>query len=403
MADSLDGDKARCAAERVDGVSIIVPTYNRAALLPQSLATLSGQTVIPLEILVIDDGSTDGTEQVVASLPGPIRYIKQANGGKSSAVNRGLSVARGSMIWLFDDDDWAEPDAIEKRLDALKAQPHLGFVGAAHFMGHADPQGSKVVEHRRRMPQHSPDLIRVRLFEDCYFSLCSVLARRECFDVIGGFDASLKSSEDYDVLLRLASRFEFTVLDEPVFTVRQHGGVRGAGDQAYAAHQRREVFRQTDKRIGLKLRAELPLSGYVNQAIAPAEMSSEQRILALANRAVVMASKGLLDEMFQDLSALATFVASEAGVQVPVPADALRRTRDALMCDYAFDAVQDQCDDFVHAWRALRALGSAGRALAAELQYALWRLARMRSSMPLSERAAKGKAWLRLAWHSWCD
>lgn len=399
MSERLSEGHERGRAERVDGVSIIVPTYNRAQLLPQSLATLSSQTVMPLEILVIDDGSSDGTEQVVTSLPGPIRYVKQANGGKSSAVNTGLSLARGSMIWLFDDDDWAEPDAIEKRLHALNARPKLGFVGAGHFMGHADAQGVKVIEHRRRMPQHSPDHIRVRLFEDCYFSLCSVLARRECFDHIGGFDTTLKSSEDYDVLLRLASQFEFTVLDEPVFTVRQHGGVRGAGDQAYAAHQRREVFRQTDKRIGLKLRANLPLSGYVNEAIPPAELTQEQRIHALANRAVVMASKGLLDEMFEDLRALSACAA--AGPRAQLPADVLRRTRDALMCDYAFDAVQDQGDDFVRAWLALRSHGPAGRALSVELQYALWRLARMRSSMPWSERAAKAKAWASLAWRAW--
>jgi glycosyltransferase involved in cell wall biosynthesis len=376
------------SAGRVQGVSIIVPTYNRCRLLPQSLQTLLAQTVPPLEVIVIDDGSSDDTERVIAALQGPIRYVKKVNGGKSSAVNLGLELARGTLIWLFDDDDWAEPDAIERRLRVLQAQPQLGFVGAGHFMGHAGECGEKVVEHQRRMPQYPPEQIRLRLFEDCYFSLCSVLAHRACFDAVGGFDLALKSSEDYDVLLRLASQFEFLVLDEPVFTVRQHAGIRGAGDVAYEAHQRREVFRKTDRLIGLKLRAALPLSAYVLTGAQPSALTQDLTMLALANRAVVMASKGLMDEMFEDLRALAG--------HGHLGADVLRRVQDALMCDYAFDAVLGMGKAFVSQWRTLSLLGRSGQALAARLRYALWRLARMRSAIPWRERVAKLRVWVSL-------
>lgn len=380
--------------ERVQGVSIIVPTYNRCRLLPQSLQTLLNQTVPPLEVIVVDDGSSDDTEQVVAGLSGPVRYVKQANGGKSSAVNAGLALARGSLIWLFDDDDWAEPDAIEKRLKVLTAHPNLGFVGAAHFMGHANEDGDKVIEHQRRMPQHPPQKIRLRLFEDCYFSLCSVLAHRRCFDAVGGFDCSLKSSEDYDVLLRLASQFEFLVLDEPVFTVRQHAGVRGAGELAYEAHQRREVFRKTDRCIGLKLRVALPLSGYLCTTVPGPEISHEMTRQALANRAVVMASKGLMDEMFEDLRQLA----SSAGQ--PLSAELLGRAQDALMCDYAFDAALDAGERFVGQWQSLRSMGPSGHALSVQLRHALWRLARMRAPIPWRERSAKWRVLMSLVWCS---
>lgn len=372
-------------------VSVIVPTYNRSGLLAASLATLVEQTVPPLEIIVVDDGSRDDTEAVVAALPGPIRYVRKENGGKSAAVNLGLSLAKGDFIWFFDDDDWAEPDAIAQRWQVLQARPELDFVGAGHYMGHADEAGRKVVTSRRHMPAHAADVIHLRLFEDCYFSLCSVLARRRCYEQVGGFDVTLKSSEDYDVLLRLASHFRFDVIDVPVFTVRQHDGVRGAGEAAYQAHQRREVFRRTDRVIGGKLRQALPLSGFLSSS--PAEtaaiaLSPAQRVDALLSRAVVMASKGMIDDMFDDLRS-----AAQDGQEALTPAQC-QRAQQALMCDYAFDAVRDMgVPAFRAHWLALRHCGARGQALAAALRLAVWRLARMRTAMPWSERLSKLRVW----------
>ena len=371
-------------------VSVIVPTYNRSRLLVECVRTLVEQTVPPLEIIIVDDGSSDDTATAVRSLPGPVRYVRKANGGKSVAVNLGLSLAQGDIIWFFDDDDWAEPDAIEQRLKVLSNRPELGFVGAGHFLGHADARGGRVISARRHMPAHPVDVVHLRLFEDCFFSLCSVLARRTCYEAVGGFDPKLKSSEDYDVLLRLASHFQFDVLDVPVFTVRQHDGVRGAGEAIYQAHQRREVFRRSDRVIGVKLRSGLPLSGYLALPAPVDDLNQAQIVQAYLSRAVVMASKGLIDDMFEDLLAVASLS------EIRLASSHLLRARGALMCDYAFDAVQEMGPVFRQRWRELRALGPVGMQLAQTLRHALWLMARMRTPMPWSERFAKFAAWVAL-------
>lgn len=366
-------------------VSIIVPTFNRAHMLHQSVSTLLEQTVAPFEVIVVDDGSSDPTQEVARALPAPVRCIRQDNAGKAAAVNRGLSEARGDLIWLFDDDDWAEPDAIERRLKVLQANPDLGFVAGGHCMGHADESGNKVIDSRRRMPRHPPQTRRQRLFEDCYFSLCSVLAHRQCFEAIGGMDVALKSSEDYDALIRMAARFDFDVLDEVIFTVRQHAGVRGAGEHAYEAARRREVFRRSDRVVGMKLRSDLPLALFQPPAEQEAGASS-----AWLERAVVMASKGLIAEAFEDLGEHVRSDGATTG-------HAGRRIMDMLWCDYACDAILDDLSLYGEQLQALSQLGAGGRQALSWLRLAAWRRARMRQ-LPWAQRRPLLRLWLKTLW-----
>lgn len=366
-------------------VSVIVPTFNRAHMLGQSVSTLLAQTHPPFEVIVVDDGSSDQTAEVVASLAGPVRYIRQDNAGKAAAVNRGLAEARGDLIWLFDDDDWAEPDAIERRLAVLQSHPSLGFVGGGHCMGRAGASGEMLVESRRHMPDHPQDVRRQRLFEDCYFSLCSALVHRRCFDEIGGLDVSLKSSEDYDALIRLAARFEFEVIDEVIFTVRQHGGVRGAGEHAYEAAKRREVFRRSDRVVGLKMRREVPLALFQPPSWVAAGASS-----AWLERAIAMASKGLVAEAFDDLREHVRQVGIQDG---PVR----QRIMDLLWCDYVADAILDDLSLFAAQLRELRALGESGRRVLSWLRLAAWRRCRMRG-LPWAQRQPLLRLWLRTLW-----
>lgn len=366
-------------------VSIIVPTFNRAHMLRQSVSTLLDQTIAPFEVIVVDDGSSDATPDVVRALPGPVRGIRQDNAGKAAAVNRGLSQARGDLIWLFDDDDWAEPDAIERRLNVLQANASLGFVAGGHCMGHADENGERVIDSRRRMPGHPPETRRQRLFEDCYFSLCSVLAHRHCFDAIGGMDVSLKSSEDYDALIRMAARFDFDVLDEVIFTVRQHGGVRGAGEHAYEAAKRREVFRRTDRVVGMKMRRDLPLTSFQPPSAKNGDASS-----AWLERAVVMASKGLVAEAFEDLR---EHVRNGGGVA----GHAGRRIMDMLWCDYACDAILDDLPLYGEQLLALSRMGAKGRQALFWLRLAAWRRVRMRD-LPWVQRRPLLRLWLKTLW-----
>src|SRR3954471_14240389 len=100
-------------------VSIVIPTYNRARYLRECLESVLSQTVPPLEVIVIDDGSEDETCSTVAAFGAPVRYVWKENGGKPRALNFAIPQVQGEFVWMFDDDDVALPHAIETRARAM--------------------------------------------------------------------------------------------------------------------------------------------------------------------------------------------------------------------------------------------------------------------------------------------
>ena len=291
----------------VDGlrVTVLVPTFNRANYIAECLDSLLAQTMPALEIIVIDDGSEDGTAQLLKSYEGRIRYVRKENGGKPTAVNLGLSLAQGELIWIFDDDDVALPHAIESRVHALAGAPEAGFVFSPHFYG-ADGADGKIARGAlHQYLAHSPDSFLFELMKGCFFSLNSALVRAAAYRAVGSFDTHLLSSEDYDMALRLAAIFPVVSCAPPSFIVREHDGVRGASAIRYSSDQRAKVFRQFDQRVGLKLRTSLQLGDYLVPRQITIDNKVKERQAYLA-RMTVMASKGCLTEMVEDLqSALA--------------------------------------------------------------------------------------------------
>src|SRR5687768_15720087 len=105
----------------------IVPTYNRAQYIGEAIESLLAQTRRPDQIIVVDDGSTDGTLSVLDRYAGRIEIVSKANGGKATAINMAIPRATGGCIWVFDDDDVALPDALERHLHALEQDGQAGF------------------------------------------------------------------------------------------------------------------------------------------------------------------------------------------------------------------------------------------------------------------------------------
>ena len=108
-------------------VSVVIPTYNRARWLTEAVASALAQTVPPLEVLIVDDGSTDDTEAVAATFAPPVRYIRQRNAGVAAARNRGIREARGDLVALLDSDDVWEPSKLAVQLAVLDAHPEVGW------------------------------------------------------------------------------------------------------------------------------------------------------------------------------------------------------------------------------------------------------------------------------------
>lgn len=316
-------------------VSIIVPTYNRAHYLGECLDSLLQQTLPALEIIVVDDGSEDDTATVVAAYGARVRYIRKENGGKPRAVNLGISLAQGALIWIFDDDDVALPTAIESRLATLRANPQAGFVYSPHYYGTDGSDGRIVRGRLHSLPAHNPAGFFLALMLGCFFHLATALVRIEVYRDVGDFDEELLSSEDYDMQLRLARKHGAVLSPEPVFIFRQHAGVRGARAIRYAGALRGEVFRRYDQRVGSKLRNSLSLGEY----LCPSQLlplDAQQTRQALLNRMQVMASKGCIDEFFSDLLALT--VDTEADFIHPgqsLPRDVRQAIRQSVCTGYA--------------------------------------------------------------------
>ena len=199
-------------------VSVVVPTYNYRHYVGEAIESVLAQSHQPLEILVVDDGSTDGTQEELRRFNGRIRYLHQPNRGLSAARNTGILAAAGEFIALLDADDLWAPTKIEKQM-ALMDSPEVGVVFCA--LNRIDVRsGAEEVKHC--LPDSRGDLRRMLLHRNC-MTASTVLVRRACFEKAGLFDESLRSAEDWDMWIRISRHFHFDYVPEPLITYRIHG------------------------------------------------------------------------------------------------------------------------------------------------------------------------------------
>ncbi|MEO1681222.1 MAG: glycosyltransferase family 2 protein [Pseudomonadota bacterium] len=285
-------------------ITAIVPTYNRAGFLAEALAALASQTRPVTEILVWDDGSTDGTETVARTGPGPVRYFRSENGGKSRALNAALREARGDYIWICDDDDLALPDAAERLAGPLDADSTTGVSGASYRRFRTDSVTGGRIESG---PGYWPDLgagsILRHLLEDIFLFQNATLVRRSCYAAVGPFREDLARSIDYDMVVRLAARFPIAMREDVVFLQRKHDGVRGPAVARHAADLSDAVWKDADREIFAAFRAALPLALYEAMYDGP-DLQAVRRA-ALLQRACIYARRTDWGAALEDFSAAA--------------------------------------------------------------------------------------------------
>ncbi len=198
-------------------ISVIIPTYNRARLLPRCLDSTISQTLKPLEIIVVDDGSTDSTRaQAQRDYPG-ITLISQANSGVSSARNAGIRAARGDWLAFLDSDDSWIPDKLERQAQVILKSPDISIV-------HTDEiwiRNGKRVNPRHKHRKYG-GLIFKRCLPLCAISPSSVMIHRRVFEQVGLFDETLPVCEDYDLWLRICARMPVALVPERLIT--KYGG-----------------------------------------------------------------------------------------------------------------------------------------------------------------------------------
>lgn len=244
-------------------ITVIVPTYNRAAMLSETLAGLAVQTRPLAEILVWDDGSTDGTEDVARAAAGPVRYFRSTNAGKARALNAAMAEARGEFIWICDDDDIALPDAAETLADMLVAAPQAGAAAGSYVRFRDDPDtGARIESGPGYWPDLSHGSVLRHLLEDIFLFQNATLVRRALYDRTGPFREDLARSIDYDMAVRLAVRSPIVVTEAVVFRQRKHGGERGPAAARHAAAASDAVWKAADRAVFEPFRESIPLALY---------------------------------------------------------------------------------------------------------------------------------------------
>jgi glycosyltransferase involved in cell wall biosynthesis len=204
-------------------ISIIIPTYNRAALLTETIESVLGQSFPNLECIIVDDGSTDGTAEVVARYGERIRYVYQRNSGRSIARNKGFELSRGVYVSFLDSDDLLEPDSIQQRVEYLNSNPGAGFVYCGFETIDDDGMNSPLPLNFKRHPPQCGRIFSSLLYFD-YIPPATLLIRRECHEGAGGFETSMEPAEDYDWLLRLSRQFTAGYIPQKLARYRIHSG-----------------------------------------------------------------------------------------------------------------------------------------------------------------------------------
>jgi len=281
------------------GISVLVPTFNRAELLEPCIESLFAQTIAPHEVIVVDDGSTDDTPRRVAHFGTAVKYLRKANGGKSSALNFGMSHVTGDYVWVFDDDDVALPIANEVRLKALATRPDAGFVVTSHLWGRSGADGGIEPLRTHQLPPVDEASFLSVLMSGCLVMHSTALVRTHCYREVGSFREDLTRAQDYDMLLRLALRYPVVLLNEPTYIMRDHGGERGTQSDRFSHLERDHRYVRFDALVGSHLRDITQLGDYLVPR-RRATLTPHEECQALLSRMYVMATKGLLDEFLED-------------------------------------------------------------------------------------------------------
>ena len=213
-------------------VSVVIATYNRAGLLPETIESVLKQTFRDFELIVVDDGSTDDTEEVLKSYGDRLRYLRQENRGASAARNLGIRQSRASWISIQDSDDICAPDHLETLFSFVESRPDCGMVFAnGAYLDDPGPKGKKIIPpaKSKRLAEKGVEL--TDLFSTSIVRLQAALLSREALLAVGGLDENLQICMDLDLAFRFFMRFPVAYLDKAVFFYRRHEGNIGLNQE----------------------------------------------------------------------------------------------------------------------------------------------------------------------------
>lgn len=214
-------------------VSVIIPTYNRAYLVGRAIQSVLNQTYQGFEIIVVDDGSTDNTEEIIRNLNDPrIYYIRhEKNRGGSAARNTGIRAARGEYIAFLDSDDEWLPGMLSCQMQViLNAPRQIGVVYSAYWS--FNREGTVKVYWPRTGTVPEKNRFRENIYKQNFAITSSALIKREFLDIAGGFDEKLPRLQDWELWMRLSEHCQFVFIDKPL--VNKYSPINRIADDTIA-------------------------------------------------------------------------------------------------------------------------------------------------------------------------
>ncbi|MBL6764306.1 MAG: glycosyltransferase [Verrucomicrobiae bacterium] len=207
--------------EDLPGVSVVIPAYNYARFLPFAVESARSQDYPKFEVIVIDDGSKDDTAEVMKQFGSPVRYVFQENAGLSAARNSGIREARYDFVCFLDADDELMPGMLRASMGRMAAlERDFGMVGCDCVNIDIDGKPLPVTKHA---PEKEGEVTVRDILIRTRFSPTGAVCRKEVFETCGGFDTSLKSTEDRDMWIRIATRYRVWHAGRELVHIRKHG------------------------------------------------------------------------------------------------------------------------------------------------------------------------------------
>jgi glycosyltransferase involved in cell wall biosynthesis len=252
-------------------ITVIIPTFNRASFLKEAISSVLAQDYFSgkgpghnWELLIIDDGSDDGTRDVVRAFGDRVQYLYQEHRGVSAARNVGLSLARGTFIAYLDSDDLWKKEKLRLQMEFMEAHPEAQVCCTEEIWIRHGRRHNPMKKHQK----HS-GWIFDKVLPLCLLSLSSALFRRSVFEEIGNFDEDLPACEDYDLGLRLAQKTPIYFLKEPLI-IKRGGHPDQLSHQTWGMDRFR--VRALEKALSLSLSPE-------QERLVRAEIVKKSRIL----------------------------------------------------------------------------------------------------------------------------
>lgn len=202
-------------------VSVVIPAYNSERFIAETLESVFNQSYQDFEVIVVDDGSSDGTDKVISRYEGRLTYIRKKNEGISVARNTGIAQARGEYVAFIDHDDIWLPEKLKEQMALLEGNKEIYLCFSDVYI--IDEKGRRGKNVFKICPAHS-GMVFKQLLKDNFIPVITAVIKKEVFKEIGLFNPQYRIAEDWDLFLRISKQYPVVFVNRPLAKYRIHSG-----------------------------------------------------------------------------------------------------------------------------------------------------------------------------------